>query len=263
MPEGHSVQRFANDFNKKFKGSVVRVDSPQGRFSSEAKLIDGRILLKAKAIGKQMFLKFDNGLTCRIHLGIYGKWRFTEDLDKLMPGQVRVRFFNEQFLADLRGPTICEVIDQRAVKVIEKRLGPDPTNSDPRGLQKQRFIERVSSSASPIGILLMNQEIISGIGNVYRAEILFRAQISPHAPGKSLSVQQIEDIWIDTVKLMKVGVATGFMTTREERLKKRTKKADRNYVYQRQGEKCLRCEGIVQIELMATRKLYWCPGCQF
>ena len=112
MPEGHSVQRFANDFNKKFKGSIVRVDSPQGRFSSEAKLIDGHILLKAKAIGKQMFLKFDNGLTCRIHLGIYGKWRFTEDLEKVMPGQVRVRFFNEQFLADLRGPTICEVIEE-------------------------------------------------------------------------------------------------------------------------------------------------------
>jgi endonuclease-8 len=263
MPEGHSVQRFANDFNKKFKGSVVRVDSPQGRFSSEAKLIDGQILLGAKAIGKQMFLKFDNGLTCRIHLGIYGKWRFIEDLDKLMPGQVRARFFNEEFLADLRGPTICEVIDKRTVKEIENRLGPDPTNSDTKGLQRQRFVERVSNSSSPIGILIMNQEVISGIGNVYRAEILFRAQISPHAAGKSLSIEQIEGIWNDSVKLMKVGVATGFMITREDRLKKRTQKADRNYVYKREGEGCLRCEAIIQIELMATRKLYWCPGCQF
>jgi endonuclease-8 len=263
MPEGHSVQRFANDFNKKFKGSVVRVDSPQGRFSSEAKLIDGHILLGAKAIGKQMFLKFDNGLTCRIHLGIYGKWRFIEDLDKLMPGQVRARFFNEDFLADLRGPTICEVIDKRTVKEIENRLGPDPTNSDTKGLQRQRFVERVSNSSSPIGILLMNQEVISGIGNVYRAEILFRAQISPHAAGRSLSIEQIEGIWNDSVKLMKVGVATGFMITREDRLKKRTQKADRNYVYKREGERCLRCEAIIQIELMATRKLYWCPGCQF
>ena len=263
MPEGHSVQRFANDFNKKFKGSVVRVDSPQGRFTSEAKLIDGQILLGAKAIGKQLFLKFDNGLTCRIHLGIYGKGRFTEDLEKLMPGQVRVRFFNEQFLADLRGPTICEVIDKRTVIEIENRLGPDPTNSDPRGLQRQRFVDRVSNSSSPIGILLMNQEVISGIGNVYRAEILFRAQISPHVAGKSLSIEQIEGIWNDSVKLMKVGVATGFMITREDRLKKRTQKADRNYVYKREGERCLRCEAIIQIELMATRKLYWCPGCQF
>lgn len=263
MPEGHSVQRTANDFNKRFKGKVVNVDSPQGRFSSEAKLIDGHILVSAKAIGKQLFLKFDNGLTCRVHLGIYGKWRFVEGIDKVMYGQVRARFFNNEFLADLRGPTICEVIDKKSVKDIEKRLGPDPTNSDPRGLQKQRFIDRVSASTSPIGILLMNQEVISGIGNVYRAEILFRAQISPHAAGKSLSVEQIADIWTDSVKLMKVGVSTGFMTTREDRLKKRTKKADRNYVYKREGQKCLRCEGLVQIELMATRKLYWCPGCQF
>jgi endonuclease-8 len=263
MPEGHSVQRTANEFNKKFKGKVVRVDSPQGRFSSEAKLIDGQVLKGAKAIGKQLFLNFDNGLTCRVHLGIYGKWRFINEIEKAMYGQVRARFYNEEFLADLRGPTICEVIDKRAVKDIENRLGPDPTNTDPRGLQKQRFIERVQNSASPIGILLMNQEVISGIGNVYRAEILFRAQISPHVPGKSLSVSQIEELWLDSVKLMKVGVATGFMTTREERLKKRTKKADRNYVYKREGQKCLRCGGLVSIELMATRKLYWCPGCQF
>lgn len=262
MPEGHSVQRTANDFNKRFKGKVVRVDSPQGRFSAEAKLIDGRVLLRAKAIGKQLFLTFDNGLTCRVHLGIYGKWRFVEDIEKQMYGQVRARFYTEDFLADLRGPTICEVIDKKAVKEIENRLGPDPTNTDPKGLQKQRFIERVQNSSSPIGILLMNQEVISGIGNVYRAEILFRAQISPHALGKSLSDDQIAAIWEDSVKLMKVGVATGFMTTREDRLKKRTKKADRNYVYKREGQKCLRCEGLVSIELMATRKLYWCSGCQ-
>jgi endonuclease-8 len=263
MPEGHSVQRTANDFNKKFKGKVVRVDSPQGRFAAEAKLIDGQLFVGAKAIGKQLFLKFDNGLTCRVHLGIYGKWRFIQDIDKVMYGQVRARFYNEEFLADLRGPTICEVIDKKAVKAIENRLGPDPTNSDPRGLQKQIFIDRVQASASPIGILLMNQEVISGIGNVYRAEILFRAHISPHASGKSLTIEQITELWVDSVKLMKVGVATGFMTTREERLKKRTKKVDRNYVYKREGQKCLRCGGLVSIELMATRKLYWCPGCQF
>jgi len=263
MPEGHSVQRTANDFNKKFKGKVLHVDSPQGRFTSEANLIDGHVFLGAKAIGKQLFLKFDNGLTCRVHLGIYGKWRFVEGLEKQLYGQVRARFYNDEFLADLRGPTICEVIDKKAVKLIENRLGPDPTNTDQRGIQRQRFIERVQASASPIGILLMNQEVISGIGNVYRAEILFRAQISPHVSGKSLTLNQIEELWSDSVKLMKVGVATGFMTTREERLKKKTKKADRNYVYKREGQICLRCGGLVAIELMATRKLYWCPGCQF
>ena len=262
MPEGHSVQRTANYFNKRFKGKPVSVDSPQGRFSAEAKLIDGHVLLKAKAIGKQLFIYFDNGLIARVHLGIYGKWRFIANTDKEMFGQVRARFFNDEFLADLRGPTICEVIDKKQVKLIEKRLGPDPTNTDNKKTEMARFIDRVKSSSSPIGILLMNQEVISGIGNVYRAEILFRAELSPHVQGNQLSLEQISGLWDDSVKLMKVGVATGFMITREELLKKRPKKADRNYVYKREGEPCLRCGGVIAIELMATRKLYWCPKCQ-
>ena len=262
MPEGHSVQRTANDFNKKFKGKKLRVDSPQGRFQAEAKLIDNRVLIRAKAIGKQLFLEFDNDLTCRVHLGIYGKWRFV-DPAKELTGQVRARFYTNEDLADLRGPTVCEVIDTKSVRLVEKRLGPDPTNPDPKKIQQARFIDRVISSKSPIGILLMNQDVISGIGNVYRAEILFRAGISPHRRGDELSREQIVELWVDSVKLMKIGVATGFMITREDKLKARTKKADRNYVYKREGEACVRCSGVIAIELMATRKLYWCPGCQY
>ena len=238
------------------------MDSPQGRFTAESKLINNRVLIEAKAIGKQLFLNFDNDLTCRVHLGIYGKWRFTANKDRELTGQVRARFFTDGFLADLRGPTICEVIDSKAVKLIEKRLGPDPTNPDPRKKQHARFVDRVKNSKSPIGLLLMNQDVVSGIGNVYRAELLFRAGISPHVLGNQLTEEQIRDLWIDSVKLMKVGVATGFMITRDGLAKKNPKKADRNYVYKREGEKCLRCCALVAIEIMSTRKLYWCPGCQ-
>jgi endonuclease-8 len=262
MPEGHTVQRTANEFNEHFQGKKIKVDSPQGRFASEAKLINNRVLVQARAIGKQLFLDFDNELTCRIHLGIYGKWRFTSQKDKELPGQVRARFFTKEFLADLRGPTVCEVIDSKSVKLVEKRLGPDPTNPDPRKKELARFVDRVQSSKSSIGLLLMNQDVVSGIGNVYRAELLFRAGISPHVLGNELTIEQIKSLWVDAVKLMKVGVATGFMITRDELAKKNPKKADRNYVYKREGEKCLRCGALVAIEIMATRKLYWCPGCQ-
>lgn len=262
MPEGHSVQRTANEFNEHFQGKKLKVDSPQGRFTSEAKLINNRVLLEARAIGKQLFLHFDNGLTCRIHLGIYGKWRFVAGVDKDLTGQVRARFFTKDFLADLRGPTVCEVIDSETVKQVEKRLGPDPTNPDPRKTELARFIDRIQNSKSAIGLLLMNQDVVSGIGNVYRAELLFRAGISPHVPGNELTEDQIKLLWLDAVKLMKVGVKTGYMITRDELAKKNPKKADRNYVYKREGQKCLRCGGLVVIELMASRKLYWCPGCQ-
>ena len=238
------------------------MDSPQGRFASDAKLINNRVLIEAKAIGKQLFLNFDNDLTCRVHLGIYGKWRFVSKADKELTGQVRARFFTKEFLADLRGPTVCEVIDSKSVKLVEKRLGPDPTNPDPRKKEQARFVERVKNSKSSIGLLLMNQDVVSGIGNVYRAELLFRAGISPHVLGNQLTEEQIRSLWVDAVKLMKVGVATGFMITRDELAKKNPKKSDRNYVYKREGENCLRCGSLVAIEIMATRKLYWCPGCQ-
>lgn len=269
MPEGHTVHRTANQFSRMFKGNPIQVSSPQGRFT-DAKLIDGRVLKRAWAIGKQMFLTFDNNLTLRIHLGIYGKWSFVEkagdDVAAEPVGQVRVRFLirnsEELAYADLRGPTVCEVIGADEVKAVERRLGPDPLNPDSKGLEAARFIERASKTSTAIGLVLMNQEMIAGIGNVYRAEILFRAGINPHTPAKQLTREQLSDIWVDSVELLKVGVAKGVMITRNELFKKRPTKAERNFVYKREGLPCRVCETHVVIEIMGGRKLYWCPSCQ-
>jgi endonuclease-8 len=264
MPEGHTVHRTANQFNKLFAGEPVTVESPQGRFSAGAKSISGQTLTKARAIGKQMFLEFENDLTLRIHLGIYGKWSFSNHSGELpdATGQVRARFNNTKALADLRGPTVCEVISRQEVQAVEQRLGPDPLNINPRGRELERFIQRVTKSKTPIGLALMNQDVISGIGNVYRAEILFRAGISPHTPGSELSVEQLTHLWNDSVKLLRVGVKTGFMITRDELFTKRPAKEERNFVYKREGLPCRSCGTNISLELMAARKLYWCVSCQ-
>jgi len=264
MPEGHTVHRTANKFNELFAGRPINVVSPQGRFADGAKAVNEVVLSGARAIGKQMFLEFENNLTLRIHLGIYGKWTFLNHSGELpeTTGQVRARFSNETAMADLRGPTVCEVISDAEVRLVEKRLGPDPLNANPRGRELKRFIERASKGKTPIGLALMNQDVISGIGNVYRAEILFRAGINPHAPGNELSVEQLTEIWNDSVKLMKIGVATGFMITRDELAKKNPEKNERNFVYKREGLPCRVCGTNVSLEIMATRKLYWCVGCQ-
>jgi endonuclease-8 len=265
MPEGHTVHRIANDFNRLFAGSPVTITSPQGRFSDSAKLVTGKVLVEARAIGKQMFLHFDNDLTIRIHLGIYGKWNYhskaVDDLPEPI-GQVRARFSNAAAAADLRGPTICEVITAGEVRAVENRLGPDPLNPNPKNAESNRFINRVKSSRTAIGLQLMNQDVVAGIGNVYRAELLFRAGISPHTPGNFLSEEQIQMLWDDSVKLLKVGVIKGVMITRDELLKKDPEKSERNFVYKREGLACRVCGANVVIELAAARKLYWCPGCQ-
>ena len=264
MPEGHTVHRTANEFNKLFAGDLITVGSPQGRFSAGAKSVSGKTLIAARAIGKQMFLEFENDLTLRIHLGIYGKWSFSSHGGDLpgATGQVRARFSNSSALADLRGPTVCEVISRHEVLAVEQRLGPDPLNPNPRGKELERFIQRVSKSRTPIGLALMNQDVISGIGNVFRAELLFRAGINPHTPGSDLSREQLTQIWNDSVQLLKIGVKTGFMITRDELVNKKPSKHERNFVYKREGLPCRNCGTNISLELMAARKLYWCVSCQ-
>lgn len=265
MPEGHSIHRVANSFRADYLDSKVKIYSPQGRFESEAKLVSGRTLVESTAVGKQLFLGFDNELTIRIHLGIYGKWNFYKVPISKAPdvwGQVRARFGTSSVSADLRGPTVCEVIDADAVKEVLKRLGPDPLNPDPTGSESLKFVAKVKRSKAPIGAALMNQAVISGIGNVYRAELLFRAGLNPKTPGEKLSEEQLLAIWDDAVKLMRIGVKKGVMLTRDDHLTGRVLKEDRYFVYKREGMQCRVCNKKVVVEEFLARKLYFCPGCQ-
>jgi endonuclease-8 len=258
MPEGHTVHRTARQFQKSFAGQLVSVSSPQGRFT-DSTLISGTKLIAAKAIGKQLFLTFEPA-TLRIHLGIYGKWQFGEFEDLPEPkGLVRARFVANNHLADLRGPTACELLDADQLQAISSRLGPDPLDQN---ADADRFISKVSKSKTAIGQLLMDQSVIAGIGNVYRAELLFRAGINPFTSGSLLTKEQLLNLWLDAVALMPLGVKTGLMLTREGFLTAKTRKEDRYYVYKREGLPCRECATTISLALMATRKLYWCGECQ-
>ena len=260
MPEGHTVHRIAKRFEEDFLEKKVRVLSPQGRFIDAAR-VSGKKLTGAEAHGKQMFLSFGKEIV-RIHLGIYGKWNFQE-FDSTPPepkGQVRARFLIPAELADLRGPTACEVIDGEGFRQALGKLGPDPLRSDADA--EDKFINKVTSSGRSIAELLMDQSVVAGIGNVYRAELLFRAKLNPLATGKSLPKEIVESIWLDAKKLMPIGVRTGLMLTREGFLKGKPALEDRYYVYKRQGEPCRDCGQSISLKVLSGRKLYWCRRCQ-
>src|SRR3954454_12501908 len=76
MPEGHSVHRIARQFDRNFVGRRVSASSPQGRFVEGASVLDGRTATEVRAVGKHMFLEFDDDLWLRVHLGMYGAWDF-------------------------------------------------------------------------------------------------------------------------------------------------------------------------------------------
>lgn len=262
MPEGHSVHRTAKQFQRLFLHQPTIVSSPQGRFT-DAGLISGQQLTKSEAWGKQLLLHFESAAV-RVHLGIYGKWQF-RTFDDSPPdpyGQVRARFLIEQHVVDLRGPTACELVAFDEIPSLFERLGPDPLRPDPKGRNRELFVSKVQKRKVPIGQLLMDQSVLAGVGNVYRAELLFRAALSPFVSGSQLSSELVGAIWDDAVLLMPLGVRTGLMLTREGYLKGRPKKDDRYNVYKREGLPCRSCGGNIAIGLMQARKLYWCPKCQ-
>lgn len=308
MPEGHVIHGIADALTGLLQGEVIRATSPQGRFSDGAALIDGCTFTGAIAHGKHLFASFDpGGQTMRIlhvHLGLYGLWNFAlaaghplaphrnalltaagegkqplviegaQDFVAPLPrGAVRLRLVGKQAVADLNGPSRCEMLATDEVNVLRARLGPDPllADSDPTA-----FIRAVRSSRRTTGELLMDQRVISGIGNIYRAELLFRHRIHPTTPGQQVCIRKLRRLWSDAVALLADGKRLGVVVTTDEGQSKEppggwTKLAERAsdkeadlrwYVYRRNGRPCHRCGTIIVSAPLSNRTVFWCPRCQ-
>ena len=265
MPEGHTLHRLARTLNRTFGGHVVGSSSPQERFTAGAALVDGTTFGRAQAWGKHLLVAVAGSEDMvHVHLGLYGSFTVTAADDVPVVGQVRWRLTRPGATADLRGPTACELLDPPAVDALLARLGPDPLRRD---ADPDRAWRRIHASRAPIATLLMDQAVIAGIGNVYRAELLFRHRVDPTTPGRDVEESTWTAMWDDIVELMKDGVRKGrIVTVRPEdapgpagRGRRRGKVS---YVYRRTGLPCLVCGTPVQTRVLAGRNLFWCPTCQ-
>ncbi|CAN5252510.1 formamidopyrimidine-DNA glycosylase [soil metagenome] len=178
-------------------------------------------------------------------------------------GAVRVRLLTDVAVADLRGPTACEVLTPDEVHAQIAKLGPDPLVDKPKA-GEQRFVDAARKKPTPIGLVLMDQSVVSGIGNVYRAELLFRARLDPHTPARKVPEETLRALWKDWTYLLKLGVKTGQMLTmdglsRADYRKALASRDDRHWVYHRTGLPCRVCGTPIVMELAAGRKLYFCP----
>ncbi|MFI9274684.1 Fpg/Nei family DNA glycosylase [Kitasatospora sp. NPDC052896] len=266
MPEGHILHRLAAEHLRAFGGEAVAVASPQGRFAAGAALLDGRVLETAEADGKHLFLGFGDSWL-HVHLGLYGVFGFGVAPAPAPVGLVRLRLENSAHFADLRGPTTCEVLTPGEKDAVHARLGPDPLRAD---ADPDRAWSRISRSRSTVAALLMDQKVLAGVGNVYRAEVLFRHGISPHRAGRDLTRTEWDAIWADLVALMREGAAIGRIdTVRPEHTPEAMNRPPRVddhggevYVYRRAAQPCLVCATEVRTEPHAARNLFWCPNCQ-
>jgi endonuclease-8 len=270
MPEGHTLHRLAGELRDRFAGQVVRASSPQGRFAEATALLDRTELLDAQAWGKQLFVEFAGGRFVQIHLGLIGTFQFGEGEPPPPVGQVRLRLAvggARPSYGDLRGATTCALVTDDQRQAVVARLGPDPLRSD---ADWTAAWARVSRSRKPIGALLMDQGVLAGVGNVYRAEVLFRHRMHPLRPGVTLRRSQFEAMWIDLVALMHEGVRSGRIdTVRDEHTPEamgRPPRVDDHggevYVYRRDDRPCHVCGARVRTQVLEGRNLFWCPRCQ-
>lgn len=262
MPEGNEIHRFANRHTLAFAGKRVHVDSPNGGFP-DAEILDGRVLRSVEAVGKHLGYVFGRDLILHIHLGMYGD--FWEGKMPLPPekGALRLRIYTKTDWIELRGGTDTSIFSGEKWKALLARLGPDPLgeNSDPKSV-----FEVIEKRSTPIGLLLMDQSVIAGIGNIFRAELLYRARINPFRAGKEVSRGALRGIWKDARALMRKAMDDRRIVTTKtkDRPHKRGAVLDDevHYVYRRAGEPCFVCDATIEKADMGGRTVYWCPVCQ-
>ena len=261
MPEGHTIHRYARLHRKALGGTALRVTSPQGRAEEAAAAVDGCELMRADAYGKHLFYRFSGGASIHVHLGLFGRFRTHRSPVPPPRGAVRLRFDAGDRAVDLSGATASTLIDPEVETALLARLGPDPLRPD---ADPERAWSALKRRRTPIAAALLDQSVIAGIGNVYRAEILFACGIRPSLPAKNLSRPRFDALWETTRGMLRAGERSGRIVTvpasEAGGAPSKLKGRERVQVYRR--ERCRRCGTSVRSREVAARTLWWCPNCQ-
>jgi endonuclease-8 len=243
VPEGDSLHRAARRLQA-LVGESLEVETPNPRAAGRgiAERLDGRRLERVEAVGKNLLLSFEGGHVLRSHLRMSGRWRVTPR------GAPRTGL---PWLV-LRGRTVEAVLWNGPVLELDsrrpRRVGPDIL-ADPPALDSMLRSLRALEPDREVGEALLDQHAVSGIGNVWRAESLWAARVSPWAPLGALADEQIRAVLEEAHRLMRASLE-GARPLR--------------HVYRRVRRPCPRCGEPIRSRGQGddNRTTYWCPACQ-
>ncbi|MGH8903178.1 MAG: Fpg/Nei family DNA glycosylase [Egibacteraceae bacterium] len=267
MPEGHTIHRIARQHREALGGRTVTVSSPQGRFADSAALLDGQTLDDVEAYGKHLFYRWAGGDVLHVHLGLVGMFRTFAGEAPAPTRTTRLAMAADEATVHLAGPMVCELLEPDGEGQILAWLGPDPLRDGrDAGL---RFRQALGRRSIPIGAALLDQKVVAGIGNVYRAETLFLCGIHPDRPARSLTDNEAVGLWSTIVEHLRLGMRLGRIVTvdpaevgaaRPEDLIDADD--DRLYVYRRGGLPCRRCGTHLRAWKVGGRTITACEICQ-
>jgi endonuclease VIII len=245
VPEGDALHRIAARLQV-LVGHRVEAESPhpRGLVTGVARAVDGRRLEQVDAVGKHLLLRFEGGVVVRSHLRMNGRWRVER---RTQDGWGRGRPWlvlraGDWVATQWNGPVLT--LDGRQVA----RLGPDVLAAT-TDIDTVRARLRASDPWRPIGEALVDQRIVSGIGNMWVAEALWQARVSPWQPVGKVGDDELSLTLRWAQSAMREAVA-GSTAARA--------------VYRRAGRGCPRCGTPIESRGLgeANRTAYWCPTCQ-
>ena len=250
MPEGHTIHRLAQDHEALLVGAgPLTITSPQGwpAAAEAARVLDGGEVTAIDAYGKHLLYRFEgHDEALHVHLGLFGRFRtFVKQPPPEPRATTRLRIeVPGTAVLHLSGATASGLITPPEEDALLARLGPDPLRSE-RGA-RERFRQNLARRRIPIGAALMDQSVVAGIGNAYRAEALLACGLDPQRPSKSLSDEEVDRLWKTMQQQLRKGVKSRRITPRK--------------VYRRR--RCGACGGATMQDELAARTLHWCPTCQ-
>ncbi|MGW2222724.1 DNA-formamidopyrimidine glycosylase family protein, partial [Nonomuraea sp. NPDC001684] len=243
MPEGHLIHRHAAGQHADLAGRTVLAAGPQGRF--DARPWDGRVLTQVEAVGKHLLYHFADAPTVHVHLGMRGVFlRYDDPGTSPRPG-TRLRLATGNVAYDLIAPSRCEALTRGQVTALRDSLGPDPLRAD---AVPEQAVARLTAFGGPVGAAVLDQKVWSGIGNAWRAELLFLVGLHPNARG--VCAESAGRLWDTAVRYLALGRDAGQVVSDPDAPSER-------WVYRR--EHCRSCGAPVLTWQLASRTAYCCP----
>lgn len=256
MPEGDSIARIALRVRSTLLGA--RVEAVHGsRVARWARVLQNAVLEDVHTHGKWLFLRLSSGWTLATHLGMRGRVDIVASHADSGASAMYLLWIDprgQQWTLRCETPREIKVTGHADALALAARLGADILDVN---LSIHQIVAVMRSAAAPIGDVLLQQNIVSGIGNIYRCEALFVGSIDPTRLTDELPERDVHACLLWTQKTMRRNLGPG-------RRRTRWGSGPSHWVYGRDGERCLRCDARVQSELTGAydRRLYWCPGCQ-
>jgi endonuclease-8 len=244
VPEGDTLHRAARRLQV-LVGQQLEVETPHPRAQAaiDAAVLDGRRLDAVEAVGKNLVLRFDGGVVLRSHLRMSGRWSVRP------PGEARS---GRPWLV-LRGESAEGVLWNGPVLELHTRalarLGPDILATPP---DVGAILGRLAATdgSRRLGEAIQDQSLVAGIGNMWAAEALWRARLSPWLPLREVPERDRARALETAATLMRAAVGAGREPAKQ--------------VHRRAGRPCPRCGTPIRSfgQGDANRTAYWCPTCQ-